>query len=120
MSEAVLVACRRLQVLLVFFTLNACSHPQRGSSMNAQSNAGKTPSIEQFTGYYNIPEEADLSYPVLQTVDQVPEYCFPEMWDVYLAAKKWFAEARPPLPKERFDPLAEDIFDPRDGANDRT
>lgn len=89
--------------------------------MSAKPQVKPFPSIEEFPFGYNIPDQYGDRVPVWRSVDRVPEFGFPELWEVYQAAKKWFAEAVPAPPRSAsFDPLAEDMFVPRDETDDRT
>jgi hypothetical protein len=78
------------------------------------------PSIEEFAGLYNIPDQYENMGPVLRSTDELPEFGFPEFWKVYKAAEKWFSRAMPQIGGKRFDPLGDDKFVPWDDADDRT
>ncbi len=88
--------------------------------MKAGQEKNVCPSLAEFRGYYNISEPYDNGFPVLRSVDQTPEFGFPELWEVCKAAEKWFAKAFPPLSDKPIDPIAEDEFVPRCEADDRT
>lgn len=78
------------------------------------------PSIDEFSGWYNIPDQYDNMRPVLRSDDDLPEFGFPELWRVYKAAEKWFAKAFPlPRPQPAFVPSHEDIFAPICESDDR-
>jgi hypothetical protein len=78
------------------------------------------PSIDEFNGYYNVPDQYEDIGPVLRVSEQLPEFDFPEFWDVFTAAREWLASVMPPPDEAPFDPLAEDEFVPWDDADDRT
>ena len=78
------------------------------------------PSIDEFSGLYNIPDQYDDIGPVLRSDDDLPEFGFPELWEVYNAAVKWFAQAcPPPQPQPTYVPVHEEIFQPVCEADDR-
>lgn len=78
------------------------------------------PLIDEFSGLYNIPDQYDDIGPVLRSDGDLPEFGFPELWEVYNAAIKWFAEAFPlPQPQPEFVPSHESIFVPICEADDR-
>ncbi|MBI2823623.1 MAG: hypothetical protein HYX69_02905 [Planctomycetia bacterium] len=88
--------------------------------MNAWLKVSAHPSADEFRGYYNIPDQCDDGTRVLRSVDRVPAFGFPEMWEVYQVAKKWFAEIAPVSAATEFDPLAVEPFYVRDETDDRT
>jgi len=90
--------------------------------MSARPNENPYPSDEEFGGYYNIPDDqyTDVRIPVRRSVEVVPEFELSEMWDVYDAATKWFADASQRHPDEPVDPLVEPPFYVREGTDDRT
>ncbi|MGD9722032.1 MAG: hypothetical protein AB7O59_10030 [Pirellulales bacterium] len=85
--------------------------------MNAQNS---TPSLEEFDGWYNIPDQYHDGIPVLRTQQTVPDFGFEELLSVYKAASKWFSKLIPARSGEPFDPLAESEFVPRGDPRDRT
>ena len=78
------------------------------------------PSIDEFSGLYNIPDQYDDIGPVLRSDDDLPEFGFPELSEVYNAALNWFAEAFPlPPPQPAYVPVHEEIFVPICESDDR-
>jgi len=88
--------------------------------MNAGPDVNRYPSVEEFGGYYNIPDQYDDGFPVLRSVEDLPEFGFPELLEVYKAAEKWFPQAFPPFSNQPFDPLAEEPCFVRSDTDDRT
>lgn len=88
--------------------------------MSRWEGANPYPSIGEFNGLYNIPDQYDDIGPVLRSKDDLPEFGFPELWRVYEAAKKWLAEAFPlPDPQPAYVPVHEEAFMPVCEADDR-
>jgi hypothetical protein len=115
------VAVLRSGVVEIASDTNEGRTLRRAISMCSTPNTNPFPSIAEFDGCYNIPEQYHPSVPVLRSTEQLPEFGFPELWEVYKAAVNWFATAVPPLPRPKeFDPLAQETFVPRDGTDDRT
>ena len=82
-------------------------------SMSRWEGTNPYPSIGEFSGLYNIPDQYDGIGPVLRSKDDLPEFGFPELWKVYNAAIKWFARVFPlPEPQPAFVPVHEEIFQP--------
>jgi hypothetical protein len=88
--------------------------------MSALSDSNPTPSVEEFAGWYNLPDQYEDGIPVLRTVDRLPAFGFDELLEVYKAAEEWFAHLVPASSNEPFDPLAETDFVPRSDPRDRT
>jgi hypothetical protein len=79
-----------------------------------------TPSLEEFTGWYNIQGDYGDGHPVLRSNESIPGFEHAEVFELYPKAAKWFDQlvtARPNIP---FDPLAEPPFFVRSDADDRT
>jgi hypothetical protein len=79
-----------------------------------------TPSLEEFRGWYNIQGDYGDGYPVLRSMEPMPEFEHAEIFELYPKAAKWFdqlVKARSNIP---FDPLAEPPFFVRSDADDRT
>ncbi len=88
--------------------------------MSALPDSNSTPSVEEFAGWYNIPDQYEDGTPVLRTVDRPPDFGFDELLEVYRAAEEWFAQLVPASSDDPFDPLAETDFVPRSDPRDRT
>jgi hypothetical protein len=88
--------------------------------MGTWQGSNRYPSIDEFNGFYNIPDQYDNIGLVLRSDDDLPEFGFPELWKVYSAAVKWFAKAFPlPQPQPAFVPVHEEIFLPVCESDDR-
>jgi len=88
--------------------------------MSRWEGANPYPSIDEFNGWYNIPDQYDNMRPVLRSDDDLPEFAFPELWKIYSAAVKWFAKAFPlPQPQPVYVPVHEQIFVPICESDDR-
>jgi hypothetical protein len=88
--------------------------------MNDTPKVNLTPSLEEFTGWYNIQGDYGDGHPVLRSNESIPEFEHAEIFELYPKAAKWFDQlvtARPNIP---FDPLAEPPFFVRSDADDRT
>jgi hypothetical protein len=83
-------------------------------------HANPTPSVEEFVGWYNIADQYDDGFPVLRSVDLVPEFEHREFLDLYFETARWFDELVPTPPNEPFDPFAQPPFFVRSDADDRT
>ena len=88
--------------------------------MSREPDINLTPSAEGFRGWYNIPDQYDDGRPVLRSIDELPEFGFPELWELYQEADKWFGELVPAATKKSFDPMGQPTFFVRDSADDRT
>ncbi|MBI3837062.1 MAG: hypothetical protein HY288_03905 [Planctomycetia bacterium] len=88
--------------------------------MNKKAKTNWTPSLEEFTGWYNIRDDYGDGHPVLRSKEPMPEFEHAEIFELYPKAAKWFDQlvtARPNIP---FDPLVEPPFFVRSDADDRT
>ena len=88
--------------------------------MNDTPKVNLTPSLEEFTGWYNIQGDYGDGHPVLRSKEPMPEFEHAEIFKLYPKAARWFDQlvtARPNIP---FDPLAEPPFFVRSDADDRT
>jgi len=88
--------------------------------VNDTSRVNLTPSLGEFTGWYNIQGDYRDGHPVLRSVDPMPEFEHAEFFKLYPKAAKWFdrlVAARPNVP---FDPLLDPPFFVRCDADDRT
>jgi hypothetical protein len=89
-------------------------------AMGTWQGVNPYPSIGEFSGLYNIPDQYDDIGPVLRSDDDLPEFGFPELWEVYNGALKWFAEAfRSPPPQPAYVPVHDETFQPVCEADDR-
>jgi hypothetical protein len=79
-----------------------------------------TPSLEEFTGWYNLSEPYDDGLPVLRSVELVPEFHHAEFFDLYFEAAKWFKQLVDTPAEVPFDPFEELGFFVRSDADDRT
>jgi hypothetical protein len=94
--------------------------PPGDELMSDSAKVNLTPSLEEFTGWYNIQGDYGDGHPVLRSNESIPEFEHAEIFELYPKAAKWFDElvtARPNIP---FDPLAEPPFFVRCDADDRT
>lgn len=79
-----------------------------------------TPSLVEFTGWYNIQGDYGDGHPVLRSDESLPEFEYAELLDLYPQAAQWFdelVEARPNIP---FDPLVPPPFFVCSDTDDRT
>ncbi len=89
--------------------------------MCAQPSFDWYPSIGEFSGLYNVPGDFGDLLPIWCSVDNPPEFGFPEHWAIYQAALKWFSKAVPSAAaNEPFYISEHDVFVPRDETDDRT
>ncbi|MBI3839941.1 MAG: hypothetical protein HY288_18620, partial [Planctomycetia bacterium] len=79
-----------------------------------------TPSLEEFTGWYNIQGDYGDGHPVLRSNESIPEFEHAEIFELYPKAAKWFDELVTARPNVPFDPLAEPPFFVRSDADGRT
>lgn len=88
--------------------------------MSTEREEERFPSIGEYNGLFNIPDQYDDHPYVLRTVEPLPEFGFPEFWKVYRTAEKWFAQVAAELPPRPPDPLADPPFFAVSDADDRT
>ncbi|MEX2112965.1 MAG: hypothetical protein WD845_07250 [Pirellulales bacterium] len=88
--------------------------------MNARPDANLTPSVEEFVGWYNLEDERDDGFPVLKSVESVPQFEHAEFFEMYFEAAKWFDQLVEAPANEPFDPLLDPPFFVRSDADDRT
>jgi hypothetical protein len=88
--------------------------------MCARPDVNLTPSVEEFVGWYNIQAARDDGFPVLRSVEPLPEFEHGEFFKLYAEAEQWFGQLVLAPPNGPFDPLAEPPFFVRSDADDRT
>ena len=88
--------------------------------MSAQPDINLTPSVEEFVGWYNLEADRDNGFPVLRSVEEVPEFEHAEFFELHTEAEKWFGQLVEVRASESFDPLAQSPFFVRSDADDRT
>ncbi len=88
--------------------------------MSNRPDEERYPSVEEFSGWYNLGYERDDGLPVLKSMDRVPEFEHAEFFDLYMAENRWFEQLKPASAREPFDPLADPPFFLRSSADDRT
>jgi len=91
-----------------------------GFLVTPKIDARLCPSLGEFRGDYNIPMRDDDRFPVLCTAEVVPEFGFPELFQIWHAAQTWLAEFAPPRVTRSFDPVDEESFVPRLESDDRS
>jgi hypothetical protein len=107
-------------VLAPLLGLNGCFQGAGDNLVSDTPKVNLTPSLEEFTGWYNIQGDYGDGHPVLRSTDSISEFEHAEVFELYPKAAKWFDQlvtARPNIP---FDPLAEPPFFVRSDADDRT
>lgn len=110
----------RLAAIGAPLILNGCFQPQGTDSMSARPDVNLTPSVEEFVGWYNIQATRDDGFPVLRSVDPLPEFEHAEFLELYLETEKWFSQLVVAPPNVPFDPLADPPLFVRSDADDRT
>jgi hypothetical protein len=81
--------------------------PPLGSSITPPwPTVNLTPSVEEFVGWHNIQDDYDDGFPVLRSVDPLPEFEHAEFFELCPKAEKWFSRLVAPPPNVLFDPLA--------------
>jgi len=80
-----------------------------------------TPSVEEFTGWYNLGYERDDGQGVLQSDSDVPPFEHSEFFQLYSEERDWFEkELVPAIGSHHVDPLAGPPMFVRSQADDRT
>ena len=110
----------RLAAIGALLILNGRFWPQRTDSMSARRDANLTPSVEEFVGWYNLEADRDDGFPVLRSVEPLPEFEHAEFFELHTEAEKWFSRLVETPSNVPFDPLAEPPFFVRSDADDRT
>jgi hypothetical protein len=100
--------------------LNGCFQLPGDDLVNDTPKVNLTPSLEEFTGWYNIQGDYGDGYPVLRSADPMPEFEHAEFFELYPKAAKWFDQLVTARPNVPFDPLLDPPFFVRWDADDRT
>lgn len=80
-----------------------------------------TPSVEEFTGWYNLGYDRHDGLEVLNSQDNVPDFEHAEFFELYLQERDWFEkELVPATESHDIDPLAGPPMFVRSQADDRT
>ena len=113
-------------MLVTFLTLgpllglHGCFQGAGDDSVNDTPKVNLTPSLEEFTGWYNIRGDYHNGYPVLRSKESVPEFEQAETYEMYPQVAKWFDQLVTARPNVPFDPVAEPPFYVHGEAGDRT
>ena len=100
--------------------LLACFQGAGDDIVSDKPKVNSTPSLEEFTGWYNIRGDYGDGHPVLRSKESIPEFEHAEIFRLYPKAAKWFDQLVSARPNVPFDPLAEPPFFVRSDADDRT
>jgi hypothetical protein len=100
--------------------LTGCFQLPGDDLVNDTPKVNLTPSLEEFTGWYNIQGDYGDGHPVLRSADPMPEFEHAEFFHLYPKAAKWFDQLVTARPNVPFDPLLDPPFFVRSDADDRT
>jgi hypothetical protein len=79
-----------------------------------------TPSVEEFTGWYNLGYDRHDGLEVLNSQDNVPEFEHAEFFELYFEARDYFGALVATRPNVPFDPFCQPPFYIHGDADDRT
>ncbi len=88
--------------------------------MSENTKTNLTPSLVEFTGWYNIQGDYGDGHPVLRSDESIPEFEYSELLELYPQAAQWFGELVTARPNVPFDPLAHRPFFVISDTDDRT
>lgn len=100
--------------------LRGCFQGAGDDIVNDTPKVNLTPSLEEFTGWYNIQGDYHNGYPVLRSKASVPEFEQAETYEMYPEVAKWFDQLVTARPNVPFDPVAGLPFYVHGEAGDRT